>query len=238
MGKDKLFEQYRSTFYDDIQTSDEISFGAFRLNYGSLLPRERGATILDFGCGSGTFLRYLASEGFNDVIGVEVSSEQAQQCSSLGLTNVLLVERPLEFLQHQGGKFDFIMMRDVLEHIEKPHIIPLLEGARDALKPGGLLVIRVPNAVGVAAAFSIYLDFTHELGFTEVSLTQVLKSVGFQDITIVGKRTYYRSTIKGWLFEKIRLLHYKRLKWQFNLERPGDKYPKIFTNTIIGIARR
>lgn len=238
MSRNRVFEQYRSTFYGSVQPSDEIAFGAFRLNYGPLLPRERGAAILDLGCGSGAFLRYLASEGFHDVIGLEVSKEQAEHCSSLGLTNVMLVEHPSEFLRHQEGKFDFVMMRDVLEHIEKPHIVPLLEGAKNALRPGGLLVIRVPNAVGVAAAFSIYLDFTHELSFTEVSLTQVLRSVGFQEIEIVGKKTYYRSKLKGWLFEKIRLLHYKRLSWQYFLETPGNKYPNIFTNTIIGIARR
>ena len=75
MSRELLFRRYRSTFYGSVQPSDEIAFGAFRLNYLPLLPQEHKAAILDLGCGSGTFLRYLASEGFHNVIGLEGSKE-------------------------------------------------------------------------------------------------------------------------------------------------------------------
>lgn len=238
MSREELFERYRSTFHEAVQSSSEVAFGAFRLNYRPLLPNDHKAAILDLGCGAGAFLRYLASEDFHNVLGVEVSRDQVESCSASGLSNVVLVDSPLEFLQMREEAFDFVMMRDVLEHIEKPEIIPLLECARNALRPGGVLVLRVPNAVGIAAPFSRYLDFTHELSFTEVSLAQVLKTVDFSEIKVLPKKTFYRSGIKGWFFERVRSVYYGWLRWLYFVENPGDKFPQIFTNTIIGVARR
>lgn len=238
MGREVLFERYRSTFHDRVRASEEVSHGAFRLNYGPFLPSDPKAAILDLGCGPGDFLRFLAREGYSNTLGVEVSPEQVEYCRAEEMTNVELVEEPVEFLKAQEGTFDFVMMRDVLEHIEKPKVVPLLASVRDALKPGGLLVLRVPNAVGVAAPYSRYIDFTHELSFTELSLAQVLMEARFSEVKVYPKKIFYRSGLKGRAFEVVRGLYYRWLRWLYFLENPGDKFPQILTNSLVGVARR
>jgi len=41
-----------------------------------------------------------------------------------------------------------------------------------------------------------YADFTHEVGFTESSLSFVLRSAGFSDVSIFGIRTARNSFLK------------------------------------------
>lgn len=238
MSRDLLFDRYRTTLYGNLQPSDEIAFGVFELNYGPCLPSNPRTAILDLGCGSGAFLRYLDQKGFENAVGAEISREQVDSCIAAGLKNVLLVDDTREFLQGRQQTYEFIMMRDVLEHVEKPEIVGLLERVRDALKAGGLLVLKVPNAVGVAASFTRYMDFTHEVSFTELSLAQLLRSVGFSEVYVKPTKTFYRSKPKGWLFEAVRVLYYRWLRLLYFMECPGSNYPRIFTNTIIAVARR
>jgi 2-polyprenyl-3-methyl-5-hydroxy-6-metoxy-1,4-benzoquinol methylase len=238
MGRRKIFEHYRSSFHESVNPLDEVAFGAFHLNYRSLLPVDHKAAILDLGCGSGAFLRYLAREGFSNTLGVEVSREQVEYCLREGMTNVTLVDQPAEFLRERQETFDFILMRDVLEHVEKQTIVPLLESIQGALKSGGLLVLRVPNAVGIAASFSRYIDFTHELIFTELSLAQVLKEAQFSEVQVLPKKTFYRSKVRGWAFEKVRSAYFRWLRWLYFMENPGASYPRICSAAIIGVAKR
>ena len=46
--------------------------------YGSFLPRDLAAPILDIGCGTGGFLDALRSVGYSSVEGVDLSASQVQ----------------------------------------------------------------------------------------------------------------------------------------------------------------
>ena len=43
------------------------------------LPTGRDATVLDCGCGDGSFLLWLKDEGFSDPAGVDLSGEQVEK---------------------------------------------------------------------------------------------------------------------------------------------------------------
>ncbi len=101
--------------------------------------------VLDIGCGSGDFLGLLRTLNI-DGIGYEFSPDVAELARSRGFTvysgnfpDVILGDKGEEF-------FDAICIFQVLEHVAEPH--QLITDARRLLRPGGLLIVAVPDADG------------------------------------------------------------------------------------------
>lgn len=67
----------------------------------------------------------------------------------------------------------------------------MLEGVRKRLTPGGVFLVKVPNvAHPLLGTDSRYLDITHEVGFNENSLEQVLLMAGFTNVRVFGPDIY------------------------------------------------
>ncbi|HEX6288544.1 MAG TPA: class I SAM-dependent methyltransferase [Herpetosiphonaceae bacterium] len=156
------------------------------LNYSHLIPQNRAARILEIGPGYGELLELLAVDrGYTCVQGIDLSQEVADFCNAFLPNGTLVVEDTVAFLDAHAGQFDCIFMFHVLEHIPKPEIPIMLQALHRALSPGGVLVLEVPNMANPFIGLNFrYADFTHEVGFTELSMTYVLKSAHFQDIAI------------------------------------------------------
>ncbi len=159
-------------------------------NYMSLLPKNKDARILEIGPGFGEWLELLVAEQkYTHVQAIDVSQEVADFCNNiiLGLTSV--VEDTQTFLKQHAQSFDVILMFHVLEHIPKQQIPGLLAALYEALKPNGKLLIEVPNMANPFTGLNFrFADFTHEVGFTELSLQYVLQSAHFREISIFGPR--------------------------------------------------
>jgi hypothetical protein len=55
----------------------------------------------------------------------------------------------------------------------------------DRLKPGGMIIIEVPNAGSpILGSFNMHIDFTHEIGFTAPSLKEVMMACDFKRVAI------------------------------------------------------
>jgi len=150
------------------------------------LPEDRQARILDFGCGWGHQLMGLWCAGYKNLDGVELVPEQAAitaRCAADRATITCMDGR--EFLAEKRNLYDLIILNDILEHIPTGEALPLLRLIRDALRPGGTVVIRTPNMANVVAPYSRYLDITHVAGYTEFSLMQLLDLAGFEDHQVV-----------------------------------------------------
>ena len=75
-------------------------------------------------------------------------------------------------------KIDTIFISNFLEHLlNKEELIKVLEFCFNYLKPGGSLVVIQPN---FKYSFKEYYDFIdHQLPITDVSLQEVLETIGF-----------------------------------------------------------
>ena len=145
------------------------------------LPEDRTSPVLDVGCGFGFALRALRASGFSDVRGIEISEQQAEIARRGGF-EVSVVSDTIAHLQKHRGRFGLILLLDVLEHVPVPAQIDLARAIREALQPGGRLIVTVPNANSPLAARWRYIDFTHYASFTEHSLFFVLSNAGFGKI--------------------------------------------------------
>jgi SAM-dependent methyltransferase len=77
----------------------------------------------------------------------------------------------------EGASFDTVFASNLLEHLDRPHTLELLDGVRRVLRPGGRLVLVQPNFRLRPREY--FDDYTHVQIFTDRSLPDLLASVGF-----------------------------------------------------------
>ena len=147
------------------------------------LPKNRDARILDLGCGHGQLIYCLKTWGYNNVSGVDVSQEQVDLAHAQGVSEVCCGDI-YDFLNQQSSPADVIMLMDVIEHLTRAELFRLLDAVRDRLSPGGLLMLHMPNAMGLFGMSIRYGDITHELAFAPKGIQQCLTVCGYTDITV------------------------------------------------------
>jgi SAM-dependent methyltransferase len=140
------------------------------------------AFILDYGCGFGQTLTALKRAGYANVEGVDVDCAAIAFCRGQGLRVADIHEEGDAFHARSSGRFDLILMQHVLEHIPKEEAIPTLVRIREMLRPGGRLILAVPNAQAFTGCYWAYEDFTHYTLFTSGSVYYVLRAADFEDI--------------------------------------------------------
>ena len=129
--------------------------------------------ILDFGCGSGVMLPFLAGVS-ERVTAIDIDLlpvERVRQYIPLP-ANVTLVDAnqsPISQLPH--GLFDLINALDVLEHVDD--LPQTLSSLMNLLKPGGQLVVSGPTEnilyqIGRVLAGPEYSGDYHERGIAEI----------------------------------------------------------------------
>ena len=107
---------------------------------------ERG-TILDVGSGAGFLLNIAKQRGWV-VQGVEIAPWGLQASEKW---NVPIYNGPLECAKFADESFDVVTCIDVIEHTYDPN--EMFENVYNVLKPGGIIVIQVPNIQSVHGYF-------------------------------------------------------------------------------------
>jgi 2-polyprenyl-6-hydroxyphenyl methylase / 3-demethylubiquinone-9 3-methyltransferase len=108
-------------------------------------PRD-GDLILDGGCGRGFYLNFLRAVCAARLWGVEYDAEIAAKAARAhaGRPGIQIVRADLERLPFGGKHFDKAILSEVLEHVNDD--VAALSSVADAMRPGGLIAITVPNA--------------------------------------------------------------------------------------------
>jgi 2-polyprenyl-3-methyl-5-hydroxy-6-metoxy-1,4-benzoquinol methylase len=163
------------------------------------LPSDKRARILDVGCGWGSLLMSLWAAGYRNIEGVEISPEQASvaQRASGGRVPISRADA-FDYLKEHTAQYDVVVLYDVVEHMDHSKALQLLRLVRQSLKPGGRVVVRVPNASSLLASYSRYLDVTHVTMYTEYSLMQLLDQAGFENHVIVADEISAKRSIWKW----------------------------------------
>ncbi len=137
-----------------------------------------GASILDVGCGRGVLFAPLADRGFR-VSGVEMNEDAIRGCDPRA--EVRIAER-LSEAGFEDESFDLVVIWHVLEHMSDP--FDTIDECRRILKPGGRLIIAVPNFSSAQARLSgphwFHLDLPRHLyHFPLEALQRLVEQAGF-----------------------------------------------------------
>lgn len=149
--------------------------------YRGLLPADREAAMLEVGPGYGQLLEALRRDlGYRNAVAVDLSREVVEFCNGLLPGSTTYAGDTAEFLRANAGRFECVFVLHVLEHVPAAGADDFVAALREALRPGGRLVVEVPNmANAFTGGYLRWADLTHERGFTEQSLRQLLEAGGF-----------------------------------------------------------
>lgn len=161
------------------------------------IPFTGRGRLLDFGCGGGWLAARMKQYGW-DVEGMDFSAFAAHKVEQqFGLrVHVGTLPHP----QVGPESFDVINMGQVLEHVHWPHAV--VEAAAKALRPGGLLVVSVPNfaswSMRTFGAPSPAIDMPrHLLHFSPATLRRLLQAHGLEvtELRVLGRVGWMRRTL-------------------------------------------
>jgi 2-polyprenyl-3-methyl-5-hydroxy-6-metoxy-1,4-benzoquinol methylase len=180
--RNRLYKSYAS------QHSGAGSASATRVVYRRdirpLLPPPSAGPVVDIGCGSGQLVRCLLADGY-EAAGIDVSPEQVELAHVAGLGTVRRGDYR-ELLRERPGELAAVTATDLLEHLTKPEVLATFDAVAAALRPGGMFVARVPNAVSPFGGHTRYGDFTHETWYTARSIRQLTAAANLGNVRVIG----------------------------------------------------
>jgi 2-polyprenyl-3-methyl-5-hydroxy-6-metoxy-1,4-benzoquinol methylase len=242
MSKGYRDRVYASYFTTTFSTANEVSDAAYRRSARALrqiilpwIPGDRSASLLDVACGVGFTVEMLREEGYSNVTGIDLSPEQVHLARRRGLP--VRQEDVFEHLDGKPSAYDVILAFDFLEHLHRDELIRFLDLTREALRPGGRLLVKTPNANSPLATRMRWLDLTHENIFTDRSLRAAFLTCNLRPVAVTGQH-FWPFTPGGWV--RLGISSVLHTLWKLyliaDLGREGRGLPVEFD--LIGVAER
>ncbi|CRI68141.1 putative Methyltransferase type 12 [Thiocapsa sp. KS1] len=191
-----------------------------------------GLDVIDLGCGTGELCWLLQDRGARRVVGVNLSQDEIDYAVRWGVKAEFVCEEILAFLKGTPDEsVDRVYAMNILEHLDKDHLVAVLEQCRRCLRPDGCLTAMVPNGISPYGTMTRYWDITHLLAFTPSSVVQLERLCGFGDALFRewGPRPYgLVSTVRYMIWQAIRQI----IRFRLMVETGSDK-GRIYTSDML-----
>ena len=173
-------------------------------------------SVLDIGCGIGSFLSVCRENGWN-VTGVDPSSIACQVARrEYGLE---IINDTFSSARMGDRKFDAVFAAQVLHHLPEP--AGFLADLAKVVKPGGVIVLRTPNAIPQEGALWVQRILGQKenffLGpalhvFHQKTLRVMFERAGFRDLSIEISRPFLEAPRGRSVVPNVQRLLYGGLK--------------------------
>jgi 2-polyprenyl-3-methyl-5-hydroxy-6-metoxy-1,4-benzoquinol methylase len=173
----------------DVEKGFDSFTAYYRANYLAHMPADHEARILVISCGPGYLVKMLRDRGYRQVLGidsdpakVEVARRHQLPCESANA---------FAFLEGKRAQFDVIVPEQELNHLTLDETIEFLALCRQALRPGGSVVVYAMNGANpLVGSENIAHNIDHFYNVTEYSLVQILQLAGFQNARVFPLKLY------------------------------------------------
>lgn len=175
---------YRAGVYTEYTQARPLKMETFRRRMDLLKRFKNNGTLLDLGCACGFMIEAAEAAGF-EASGVEFSEEAIRAAAPAVRSKI----RHGDINKMDAGRFDVITAFDILEHTQDP--LASLKGWADLLRPGGLLMIAMPDTDSLfrklmGSRWPMLQPFQHTFLFSGSRFAKVLEQVGLSPLEIRG----------------------------------------------------
>jgi SAM-dependent methyltransferase len=168
--------------------------------------------LLDIGCGNGRLLWRALRDGWQ-VKGLELSADMAAFAAERVGCEVLTDDfLTLDPAPEDRESFDVVSLRHVLEHLPDP--LRAMEKIGALLRPGGLLLVEMPNIEGLSKRWVRFsarhglhrrhfppgFAAGHACEYSRRSFTALLARTGFE---LTRWETYSKKPLANWLLSRV-----------------------------------
>lgn len=140
-----------------------------------------GLRVAELGFGNGAFAGWIRDSG-GHWVGLEIIPALLDRARDAGFEAQSGPDRLVVLAP--GSSLDLIAAFDVLEHLALDEIRTFLTGARKSLKPGGLLVARIPSGDSPFSTAIFRGDITHRTLLGSSAVRQLAAEAGFEAVQI------------------------------------------------------
>jgi SAM-dependent methyltransferase len=157
------------------------------LNARVLGESKAGDRVLEIGCRHGRTLAFMRDEYGIEAHGIEPGLAEAEKANQAGIS---CFAGTIEDYDPSELRFDQIQSFHVLEHLHDP--LPALLRMRNWLKPGGRLVIEVPNVYQPYGLLQEnFFQNAHLTNFSEATLRLLLTRAGYSVLRTLDQSTLF-----------------------------------------------
>ena len=205
-------EKYALEYVDPFDETVK-SNRAQTLSHEFLKAHIRGpGRLLEIGCGNGRLLHLARQDGWT-VRGLELSPFLAESVNQrLGIE--VEVANFLEYRSPDGGRYDLVLLRHVLEHL--PDCRGALNSIGSLLREGGRALLEFPNIEALDLRFQRWMRKTglhrrkypegyrpgHCNEFCRESFEYLLNATGFE---LVVWETYSYRPVSNFIFNRLHI---------------------------------
>lgn len=151
-------------------------------------PKTQSLTVLEIGCACGATLMKI-KDGYPKakLYGIELNEKAA--LSAKLFAEVIAADIENTILPYPEEYFDYVILADVLEHLENPW--QALENIKAYIKPGGQILASIPNIMHFSVLRNLLqgywtyeeagiLDKTHLRFFTLYEIDKMFQNTGYK----------------------------------------------------------
>ncbi len=219
---------YTCGYWDGAETLDQAQEAKLDLVCRKI-ELEPGLTVLDLGCGWGSFARYAAEKYGARVTGVTVSKEQVELGNRM--CKDLPVEIRLEDYRNVSGKYDRVISIGIMEHVGYKNHRNYMETVNRCLKDDGIAFV---HTIGSNRSITISNPWTTKYIFPNGMLPSIAQiGTAMEDLFVMEDwhnfGPDYDRTLMAWYanFEK---------SWPEHREKYGDRFYRMWKFYLLSSA--
>jgi SAM-dependent methyltransferase len=172
VSKKSLYENYRWLPDETGKLAEAL------INFTGI---KKNQTLLDFGCARGYVVRAMTERGI-DAYGCDVSNYAIKNCDKSIKDRVVQLTKKISKDNINGtlalDYFDYIIAKDVFEHIPEDQLLLLLSGLREVSNK--LYVLTPLGDNGVYRIPEYELDASHVIAESEIWWQSIFRDAGFE----------------------------------------------------------